>query len=274
MKHKTWLKGLALAMVPLVLAGCNATSTIDANSTGLWDRYIIYNLSQVIIWLSNLFGGSYAIGIIVFTILLLLIITPLTKMQMDSQRQMAEIQPELEKLKQQYPNRDRASMEALQHAQADLMQERGVNQYAGCLPLLVQLPIMMALYQAISRTDVLREGHFLWMSLGKPDPYFILPLVAATLTWYSSHLMVKSNPIQNASTKMMTYIAPVMILLISFNFPSAITLYWVVSNAMRVVQTLLLYNPYKIIAEREAKQQAERERERKVRKQLKRIKKS
>ena len=72
----------------------------------------------------------------------------------------------------------------------------------------------------------------------------------------------------------MTYIAPVMILLISFNFPSAISLYWVVSNAFRVVQTLLLYNPYKIIAEREAKQQAERARERKVRKQLKRIKKS
>ena len=217
-------------------------------------------------------GGSYGLGIILFTIIILVALTPLTKMQMDSQFQMAEIQPEIEELKKQFPNRDRASMEALQQAQQDLMKERGVNQFAGCLPLLIQLPVMFALYQVITRTEVLRDGHFLWLALGKADPYFILPILAAVLTWYSSYLTVKANPIQNGASKAMTYVAPAMILLVSFNFPAAVTLYWVVSNAVRVVQTFIFYNPYKIIAQREAKRQEEKARQRRLRKALKKVK--
>ena len=263
------VKSTLLLLTPIILAGCNATSNVDASSTGFWDRYIIYNFSQFIIWLSQLFGGNYAIGIILFTIILLALLTPLTKMQLDSQFQMAELQPEIEALKKQFPNRDRASMEALQQAQNELMKERGVNQYAGCLPLLVQFPVMLALYQAIYRTEVLRTGHFLWMELGKPDPYFILPILAAVLTWYSSYLTLKANPVQNSTAKTMTYIMPVMIFFISFNFPSAVTLYWVVSNAMRVIQTFIFYNPYKIIEERTQKQKEEKERQRQLRKALK-----
>ncbi len=70
----------------------------------------------------------------------------------------------------------------------------------------------------------------------------------------------------------MTYVAPAMILLVSFNFPAAVTLYWVVSNAVRVVQTFIFYNPYKIIAQREAKRQEEKARQRRLRKALKKVK--
>ena len=241
-----WMKAAMLLALPIFLAGCGATSNVDANSSGVWDGYIIYPLSQFIIWLSNLLGGSYGLGIILFTIIILVALTPLTKMQMDSQFQMAEIQPEIE--------------------------ERGVNQFAGCLPLLIQLPVMFALYQVIARTEVLRDGHFLWLALGKADPYFILPILAAVLTWYSSYLTVKANPIQNGASKAMTYVAPAMILLVSFNFPAAVTLYWVVSNAVRVVQTFIFYNPYKIIAQREAKRQEEKARQRRLRKALKKVK--
>ena len=268
-KLSKWTKGAALALMPLVLAGCSSTSNIDASSTGFWDRYIVYNFSQFIIWLSNLLGGSYALGIIVFTIILLAALTPLTKMQLDSQQQMAELQPEIEALRQKFPNRDRASMEALQQAQSDLMQERGVNQYAGCLPLVVQMPFMFALYQSISRTEVLRTGHFLWMELGKADPFFILPVLAAALTWYSTYLTMKASPVQNSTNKTMMYVMPAIILLVSLSFPSAITLYWVVSNAMRVAQTFIFYNPYKIIEERQAKKEAEKARQRQLRKALK-----
>lgn len=271
-KLSRWMKAAMLVALPIFLAGCGATSNVDANSSGVWDGYIIYPLSQFIIWLSNLLGGSYGLGIILFTIIILVALTPLTKMQMDSQFQMAEIQPEIEELKKQFPNRDRASMEALQQAQQDLMKERGVNQFAGCLPLLIQLPVMFALYQVIARTEVLRDGHFLWLALGKADPYFILPILAAVLTWYSSYLTVKANPIQNGASKAMTYVAPAMILLVSFNFPAAVTLYWVVSNAVRVVQTFIFYNPYKIIAQREAKRQEEKARQRRLRKALKKVK--
>lgn len=85
---------------------------------------------------------------------------------MDSQREMQELQPEMDAIRAKYPNKDRESQEKIQEEQAALLEANGVNQFAGCLPLLVQLPIMMALYQAILNTPQLREGHFLWMNLG------------------------------------------------------------------------------------------------------------
>lgn len=268
-KTKKWLHLFGLMGVVFFLAACG-TEAVTSESTGLWDRYIIYNLSQFIIWLSNLFGGNYAIGIILFTVFIRLITVPLTKMQLDSQRQMQEIQPELDKLKAKYPGRDRASMEALQREQRDVMEANGVNQFAGCLPLLIQLPIMMALYQAIGRTDILKEGHFLWMSLGKPDPYFILPILAALLTFANSYFMTKANPSQSGAMKSMTYIMPLFILLISIGLPAAVSLYWVVSNAITLIQTFIFNNPYKIIEERQAKEQAEKDKQRALKRALKR----
>ncbi|UUX33075.1 membrane protein insertase YidC [Fundicoccus culcitae] len=272
-KYRKWIQiGLLLGIVLFLTACGNTNEAVSAESTGFWDRYVIYNLSQFIVWLSNLMGGSYALGIIVFTIIVRLLLLPLNNMQTKSQRKMMEIQPELDAIKEKYPNQDKASMEAMQQEQQALLDERGVNQFAGCLPLAIQLPVMMALYQSILRTDVLREGTFLWTNLGEMDPYFILPILAALLTFANSYLTMKSNPTQNTTSKMMIYVMPIMILIISLGLPSAITLYWVVSNAFTVVQTLIFNNPYKIIAEREAKAQAEKDRQRELKKALKRAK--
>ena len=83
--YKKWLQIILLLSIVLVLTACgNVNEPISAESTNLWDRYIIYNLSQFIIWLSNLFGGSYALGIIIFTILIRALLIPLTKMQLKS----------------------------------------------------------------------------------------------------------------------------------------------------------------------------------------------
>lgn len=272
-QSKKWLQIGILFSVALVLSACgNSNDVITSESTGIWDRYVIYNLSQFIIWLSNLFGGNYAIGIIVFTILIRLLLLPLNKMQMKSQRDMQELQPELERLKAKYPNRDKESMRLMQEEQQQLMESRGVNQFAGCLPIAVQLPVMMALYQSIVRTEALRQGHFLWTNLGQMDPYFILPIVAAGLTLANSYFTMMSSPNQNSQMKTMLYVAPLMILFISLGLPSAVTLYWVVSNAITLIQTFMFNNPYKIIAERKAKQQAEKDRQRALNKALKRVK--
>lgn len=257
-----------LGMIAL-LAACG-TGAVTEQSTGLWDRYIIYNLSQFIIWLSNLFGGSYAMGIIVFTILLRLALTPVTQLQYKAQRKMQEVQPELEKLKDKYPNRDRESLVAMQQEQQAIMAANGVNQWATFIPIFIQLPVMMALYQAIVRTDVLANGSFLWANLGKMDPLFILPVVAAILTYVNSSLMTKANATKNNAMQVMNYVLPAIILLISVGLPAAITLYWVVSNAVTVFQTLWLNNPNKIIAERQAKIQAEKDKQRELKKALKR----
>lgn len=269
-----WLKVSILLSLFIFLAACgNVNQPITSESTGIWDGIILLNLSRFIIWLSNLFGGSYAIGIIIFTVLTRLLLLPLNIMQMKSQRQMMEIQPEIEALKAKYPNKDKASVEALQMEQQALMEERGVNQLAGCLPLLIQLPILMILYQTISRTEIIRQGDFLWMNLGQADPFFVLPILAAVFTFWSSYLSMKANPVQNITSKSMIYFMPIMILFISLGLPSAVTLYWVLSNAISVITTYVFNNPYKIIEEREAKQVAEKEKQRQLRKALKRAQK-
>lgn len=271
-KFNKWFKVLALMGVIVFLTACGSTNEpISANSTGIWDRYIIYNLSQFILWLSDLFGGNYAIGIILFTVIIRVLLIPLFRIQIKSQRQMQELQPEIEAIKEKYPNKDKQSMELMQQEQAQLMEDRGVNQFAGILPLLIQLPLMIALYQAILRTNELQTGTFLWMNLGEADPYFVLPILAALLTFLSSYLTAKSNPVQNVTTKTVAFIAPVMILFITIGLPSAIALYFVVSNGITLLQTLIFNNPYKIIAERQAKIDEEKERQRRLRREYRRL---
>lgn len=273
-KKKNWVRQLGVISIVVLLAACGRVSDgVQQTNLSVWDRLIIYPLSQIIIWLSELFGNYYAIGIIVFTLIIRLLLFPLNKMQLKSQREMQELQPELEKLRANYPNRDRESMMQLRQAEQELMQEKGINQFAGCLPLLIQLPVMMALYQTIIKTEVLKQGHFIWVNLGQPDPYFILPIIAAGLTWLNSYLMMLSNPKANQQVKWMMYLMPIMILVISLNLPSAVTLYWVVSNIISVVQTLIYNNPYKIIEERQQKEQEERQRQKRLNKAMKRARK-
>lgn len=270
-KNIKWLKVLLLVGFVTILAACGSTNeAVNSESIGFWDRYVISNLSQFILWLSDLFGGSYPLGITVFTVIIRALLLPVFQMQIKSQRQMQEIQPEIDAIKEKYPNKDRASMELMQEEQQQLMQDRGVNQFAGCLPMLIQLPVMMGLYQAILKTEELRQGNFLWMNLGQPDPYFVLPIIAAALTFATTYFSMKSNPVQNSMTKSMTFVSPLMILMIGLTLPSAIALYWVVSNTFTLAQTFALNNPYKIIAEREAKVQAEKDKQRELRRQVRR----
>lgn len=114
-----------------------------------------------------------------------------------------------------------------------LYAENKVNPYMGCLPLVVQMPVLWALYQALSRVDFLKHGTFLWFEIGAKDPTFILPILAAVFTFLSSYLMMKSAPERNAMTTSMTYIMPIFILIMGVNFAAGIALYWVISNAFK-----------------------------------------
>ncbi|MFC6255259.1 membrane protein insertase YidC [Secundilactobacillus hailunensis] len=256
----------------VLLTACG-NQPITEHSTGLWDGVILLNFSRAIIWLAHIFGG-YGMGIIVFTIIVRIIILPLMVFQTRSMRKTQEIQPQLKALQQKYSSRDQETMAKLREEQQKLYSEAGVNPVAGCLPMIVQLPIIWALYQAIFRTDVLRSGHFLWLQLGAKDPYMILPILAAVFTFLSSWLMMKGQPESNTMTTMMTFTTPVIIFITALNLPSALSLYWVITNAFQVGQTLVIQNPWKIRREREEKNQKEKARERQVRKAIRRAKKS
>ena len=259
-KRKRLLLLVGMLGLTVILAACG-TGPISSDSTGFWDRYIIYNFSQVIIWLSNLFGGNYGIGIIAFTLIIRIILLPLTYYQTKSSRKMTDVQPQLKALQEQYSSKDAETKEKLQAETSKLYEEAGVNPAAGCLPLLIQMPVLIALYQSISRTEALSTGDFLWVNLGTPDPYFILPILAALLTLATSKLSSMSQVGANPTTAIMTYMMPIMILFISISLPSAVSLYFVVSNGFSVIQTLLFNNPFKIKKERQEKEDAQRKRE-------------
>ena len=258
MKKKSQLI-LSLAVLTLFLAACG-TSPVTESSTGFWDRIVLYNLSQFIIWLSDLFGGSYGLGIIFFTIITRLIMVPLMHFQYQSTRKQAILQPEIKALREKYSARDRATQEMLQAEMNALYEREGINQYAGCLPLLIQLPVMMALYQAISRTEVLKTGSFLWFNLDQPDPFFILPILVVATTYATSWLTMKMQD-SGAAGKIMLFVLPAMIGFTALTFPSALSLYWVVGNIFMVIQTLIMNNPFTFIAEQKAITQEKRRRE-------------
>lgn len=252
---------LSMVMFILVLTGCG-TSQITSESTGIWDHYIVYNFGRAIKSLS--FSASAGLGIILFTIIVRIILFPLMSYQIKTMRKTQDIQPKIKALQQKYPGKDPESRRQLQEETQRLYSQHGVNPFAGCFPLLLQMPILMALYQAISRVDGLKEGSFLWMKLASPDPYIILPILAALFTFLSTKLSNMSQTESNPTMTAMTYFMPVMIFFMALSFPSALSLYWVVGNAFQVIQTLLINNPFKIRKEREAEAKRQRELERAV----------
>lgn len=254
----------AIGSLTLFLSACS-NKPVTSHSTGLWDHYIVYNFSRFIIWLSNNCGG-YGMGIIIFTIIIRVLLLPLMFYQTKSMLKTQELAPKLKAIQKKYSSRDRESMVKMQEETSKLYKEAGVNPWASMLPMIIQLPIMWALYQAIWRTPELRHGTFLWLRLGHTDPYYILPILAALFTFLSSWLSMASMLEKNTMTSAMTWFVPIMVFFMALGFSSAITLYWVVSNAFQVVQTLLLQNPFKIRREREAKEKQEKAKKRKLEK--------
>jgi YidC/Oxa1 family membrane protein insertase len=189
--------------------------------------------------------------------------------QTKSMRKTQELAPEIKKIQAKYPGKDPDSRRKVNEETQRLYSENKVNPYIGCLPLVVQMPILMALYQSIQRVPEISQGHFLWLDLSSRDPYFILPILAALFTFASSWLSMKASPEQNGMTKSMTYFMPIMIFFMAFSIASGVSLYWTISNAFQVGQTMLLNNPFKINKEREAKIAAEKEKELAKKKALK-----
>ena len=109
---------------------------------------------------------------------------------------MQELQPEMQKIREKYKN---DPQKAQQETMA-IFQKNGVNPLAGCLPMLVQMPILIAFYHAIIRTEAIKEQSFLWLTLGEKDPYYILPIVAAITTYFFS-LRIVANKELNLTVK-------------------------------------------------------------------------
>ncbi|WP_147535990.1 YidC family membrane integrase SpoIIIJ [Bacillus marasmi] len=242
MKKRIFLV-IGLILLMALLSGCTEyNQPITSESKGFWNEYIVWPLSQLIIWVAE-FAGGYGISIIIVTLIIRLAILPLMIKQTKSSKAMQAIQPEMEALKQKYSSKDQATQQKLQQETMALFQKHGVNPLAGCFPLLIQMPILIGFYHAISRTREIAEHNFLWFDLGSPDPYYILPLVAGATTFIQQKMMMAGTANQNPQMAMMLWMMPIMIIVFAISFPAALSLYWVVGNIFMIVQTYFIKGP-------------------------------
>ncbi|MRG87953.1 YidC family membrane integrase SpoIIIJ [Salinibacillus xinjiangensis] len=244
MRKKIWIIAILIGMV-FFLSGCMDVNTpINKETEGIWANYFVWPLHQLIVYISDVFNGSHGLGIIVVTILIRLVLLPLNIKQLKSSKAMQEIQPEMKALREKYSSKDATTQQKLQQETMQLFQKHGVNPMAGCLPIIVQMPILIAFYHAIYRSEVIKEGTFLWFELGTPDP--ILPIIAAATTFLQQKLMMMGNPTSNnPQMQMMLYVMPIMIGVFAFFFPAALALYWVIGNLFMVGQTFFIHRPLK-----------------------------
>jgi YidC/Oxa1 family membrane protein insertase len=187
-------------------------------------------------------GGSFGLSIIVVTILIRLAILPLMIKQTRSSKAMQALQPEMAELKKKYSSKDQKTQQKLQQETMALFSKHGVNPMAGCFPLIVQMPILIGFYHAISRTREIANDNFLWFDLGDKDPYYILPIVAGITTFIQQKIMMAGQD-QNPQMAMMLWMMPIMIVVFAFSFPAALSLYWVVGNIFMIVQTYFIKGP-------------------------------
>ena len=186
--------------------------------------------------------GNYGVAIIIVTILMRIIVFPLTLKQEKSMKKMRDLQPELDKIKEKYKD----SPQEYQQKTAELYRENGVNPLGGCLPLLIQMPIFVALYWAFSGNAIPADAKFLWFTLKQPDKLFmmgnfafnLLPILNVGVTYIQQKIMASATSGQESNQQMQTmlYMMPIMMLFIFYNMPSGVTLYYLVSGALSLVQ--------------------------------------
>ncbi|WP_100486578.1 YidC family membrane integrase SpoIIIJ [Sporolactobacillus pectinivorans] len=243
--RKKFLGAGLLISLAVLLAGCsNVNQPINSQSTGLWSHYFVYPLSWFITTVSHIFWNSYGIAIIITTIIVRLVLLPLMAKQVKSSQAMQELQPKIKELQQKYSSKDQNTQKKLQEEQMKLFQENHVNPLAGCLPLLIQMPILFAFYQAIMRTEAIKSQSFLWFQLGHADPFYILPVIAGLSTFLQQKIMMGRMGNNNPQMAMMMYVFPIMIAIPALYFPSALALYWVIGNIFMIFQTYIIYEKH------------------------------
>ncbi len=223
----------------------------------IWDLIILSPLINVLIVLSDYLFNSLGLTIIVLTIVVRALMYPLTQKQLQASKAMQSIQSEVAELRKKYA-KDR---QRLAQEQMKLYKQSGMNP-AGCmLPMLVQMPVWIALYQAIIRVlAVAPEGflnlshhlysswpmvfslvplasRFLWLDLAVPDRTMILPILVGGTMWMQQKMMTAPtpDPQQRAQSQMMLWMMPLMFAFLTMSFPSGLALYWVASNVISIV---------------------------------------
>ncbi len=228
----------------------------------MWDTFILNPMINALLLLYDLLGNNFILAIAVFTILIRLLTLPLNLRQQRSSMKMQEMQPQIQAIQKKYrdnPQKMQEEFQKIGYNPADTLM--------GCLPLLIQMPILFGLYQAIitvlgstpqavfdltqrvySFVDLTTllpvQNKFIWLNMAQPDPLLILPLLVFGTMFLQQKLLTpqtknkdnnKDNPAA-AMTQSMTYTMPIMFGFISLQFPAGLSIYFVLSNVIGIAQ--------------------------------------
>jgi len=211
----------------------------------LWQTFIQWftSLIQFLYGITVSLGvPSYALAIILMTILIKILLFPINQKQLKSMRDMQEIQPRMKQIQERYKD----DPEVMQKKMAELYKESGVSPLAGCLPLLLQMPIFIAFYQSLLRFQFAEPAHaaFFWISnIGQRDPMYILALLSAGTTYLQQR--VSTVNADDPTQKSMMYMMPLMMAWIAATVPAGLALYWVTFNILGILQQLLVNYSHK-----------------------------
>jgi YidC/Oxa1 family membrane protein insertase len=186
---------------------------------------------------------AFFLDILIFTAIIKFILLPLTIAQTKSTVKMGEVQPKLKELQEKYKN----DPQKMQQKQMELYKEMGVNPFAGCLPLLIQFPVFIAMYSVIYNYTAFNEVGFLWVSsLGGPDKTFILPILSGVSTFVAGLMMApKGNDPSAKTQKQMNIFMSIFFVYMSYKFKAALVLYWIISNLIQLGQQYFIVNRFR-----------------------------
>lgn len=273
MKRKYLILLLVLTAAMLLLSGCGVpTSGVDVTTVapdGWWQTFFVWPLAKGLVWLNDALGNanvpySWGFAIILFTLAIKVITFPLTVTQIKGMQAQKDLQPRIQELQKKY-GKDR---EKLSQEQMKLYQEAGVNPLSGCLPMVVQMPVLFGLYSAlIALGTALENAKFFWIpNLGFPHytdgmgwitqlfsagdygtlvAYLILPALLMVSQFYMQKMTTASTPTAEGAAGMMGQMSTIMTLMFGFftlQVPAGLTLYWVTSNLLQMGQTVAVNN--------------------------------
>jgi len=254
--------GIVLLLAVVVLAGCGVqvTDALTPENAGPFQRIFVLPLINFITWLYNMIG-NLGIAIIVATVIVKLALMPLMLKSMNSTAKMQELNPEIEKIKKKYANKtDRESQTKMQQETMALWKKHGVNPMAGCLPMLIQMPLLIGFFQAFIRHPLIvdatlgyTEVYFLGMDVAgvQEIPNYVFGVLVAGLMYMTqkrsqARMQGKTNPDGTAPPNPMAAMNLPMSLLIGWmvvTSPLAMGLYFLVSQLMMNLQSFLIKKP-------------------------------
>lgn len=194
-----------------------------------WIGLPLYKLMQFF----QSFLGNWGLAIIMITVVIKTLLYPLSAAQYRSMANMRKLQPKMQRLKERYGE----DKQRMQQEMMKMYKEEGANPFGGCLPMLLQFPIFIALYYVLFEAVELRHAPFFgWIQdLSVADPYFVLPLLMGGSMWLMQRLQPKSPTMDQMQQKIMSYL-PVLFTVFMLFFPAGLVLYWLCNNLISVAQ--------------------------------------